>query len=1498
MGFLADLKKLVYNQTQKVGAPVGNIYGAAQVALAKLSSAEQSAWLALTVPSGSVISVDNFYALYSSLGTAAASVITSTTGAVVFQYAGSDTVTTLVRGSLALVQGRTFTLAVDTGNNKADFIVQVDGVVARRDTGSAEIGIHLDPGTHVIEILAVSNVVGIQIPNDLAVGANFEQVPTPLWASITTGYVDAPQGPATVGLSWQVDPTAGGWRVLRRQLTPLSVVIAANPADSSAIYSVLLTGDETSAIAVGQELFAAHELMGVVLSTRIDSGNTLVSLRLPPGRLTPSPYWPAQTAMSGTFLEIQRVGRTQAAGQMVWNDNNVQAGQLYDYALQAWGFLDSNTWSSLSETRSVRAGDTTPPAAIVFLATFPTVVDRRAYAQFHTPADSDYSGVHVYYRRKFTGTATSGTASSIVNSGATFSGIDATWQVRITAGTGIGQQRAVTSATTTSVFVAPNWETTPDNTSVYLIFMDTPIVTDFGVPSTIDALDFEPFSTDPAGPVQEYQFRAFDTAFNEQLDVDSTSWTFDPGAALAWTSPPIVGIRQVPPAHSGALTGQADFASPLNNTTNYAIVELTASDVEGRRSGITIFYQRRSEGSPQALLATAAPTTELGTPAQVDNPSGTRSRYIEIARTTISNWVRVYAVDADGNKSDAVTYTVDYNNAPQISSLEGRVDPAPVFSAVWNSGSNPFGTGLVGTTGVVWITGAVDNNTQAMKYWVEDPTGTDPTVGSPRTLDTTIDRAFSFVISLGDGERKNLIVEPWSGISGGVATGVAGVQVAQEFSRSPRAQSNFEDKDEGGNFSGKVVTALFDVRPAPSVQTAAGAATTRTVHSIASTGATLKDGGHSADGTSIGSPAWATSPPVWGLQAPKKFFVIAKNASSRGGTWASFGMGLGADVRLNDGDTSTNAWNTNSAIPGAFVGTNMGTETLFNECRIFAAAADYKGSYKIRGSHDGTTWLDLISGFVPSVAGWNVFALPARRVEDPTSKAFYKYWRAELTNTPGSGPWLNEIEFRLTDDQVADIISNTADTLTIDPSWDAVPHAALYWIVDSAVMQRLDESGNFVPSGGMTLNATTGFYEPSSGIVVFDRQPGTTPTIVEYFGAKNKCPDQGVIRLTVDADTIPSFADLTLTEISANDLRATLSGPDDDVKVWRSYRRKGAWPTLSGLAPTSAADMDRQYLHHTETVQSLSYDSFAGTGQQYLVVIPTNSMNQDGFPLAKTIAISGNLGSPQLSNLRVVHADSGGIAYNRVIWDHPNIIDADATFALKVFGYRKISGSGAVDVVETELTTGVTRRVPLDSETGSGILNTDDTSSSTISGRGSWVHNPGTDFNIRANSSTGVSYTWVYTVKLYTDGTFGTLVGTYTIEDQDYYIPPACHVLTCTATITEPGVQTGGFCQTHPTRVVDWTTDNTNDAAFSVSIERSTDSTPTTWTLVASHLTPSDGEWSERDWGYTGGGSTALRWWTYRAWAVRLSDGSISGSKHSSATLNDTIDFCESGGEI
>ena len=128
---------------------------------------------------------------------------------------------------------------------------------------------------------------------------------------------------------------------------------------------------------------------------------------------------------------------------------------------------------------------------------------------------------------------------------------------------------------------------------------------------------------------------------------------------------------------------------------------------------------------------------------------------------------------------------------------------------------------------------------------------------------------------------------------------------------------------------------------------------------------------------------------------------VAQRSPSQGGTWSASGVTLsGAASLINDGDLITNAFHTDTAVAGAYVQVDMGAATTFDMLRCYIDALS-NAVWKLRHSPDGAVWTDALTGIQFINAGWNVVSFTA---------ATKRYWRLELTNTPGGGPWTKEVE--------------------------------------------------------------------------------------------------------------------------------------------------------------------------------------------------------------------------------------------------------------------------------------------------------------------------------------------------------------------------------------------------------------------------------------------------------------------------------------------------------
>lgn len=104
---------------------------------------------------------------------------------------------------------------------------------------------------------------------------------------------------------------------------------------------------------------------------------------------------------------------------------------------------------------------------------------------------------------------------------------------------------------------------------------------------------------------------------------------------------------------------------------------------------------------------------------------------------------------------------------------------------------------------------------------------------------------------------------------------------------------------------------------------------------------------------------------------------------------------------LSAGD---NAWHTDSAVAGAWLQLDCGAGITkeYVECRIFAGGGS-AGIYDLEYSDNASVWTLATVAFKPTLVGLN-----SRKW---ASVGAHRYWRIKLTNTPGAGSWLNELQF-------------------------------------------------------------------------------------------------------------------------------------------------------------------------------------------------------------------------------------------------------------------------------------------------------------------------------------------------------------------------------------------------------------------------------------------------------------------------------------------------------
>lgn len=128
-----------------------------------------------------------------------------------------------------------------------------------------------------------------------------------------------------------------------------------------------------------------------------------------------------------------------------------------------------------------------------------------------------------------------------------------------------------------------------------------------------------------------------------------------------------------------------------------------------------------------------------------------------------------------------------------------------------------------------------------------------------------------------------------------------------------------------------------------------------------------------------------------------------KNATPTGGTWTASGLtfntGQSAATTIND-DFTTAKFHTDTAVPGAELKVVYGSAVIFDQLRLYmqgTSAANFTIEY-----WNGSSWISLKTNVIPKTPGWNVFTF---------GRTSATQFRIRLTNTPGAGPWCNQVEW-------------------------------------------------------------------------------------------------------------------------------------------------------------------------------------------------------------------------------------------------------------------------------------------------------------------------------------------------------------------------------------------------------------------------------------------------------------------------------------------------------
>jgi len=124
-----------------------------------------------------------------------------------------------------------------------------------------------------------------------------------------------------------------------------------------------------------------------------------------------------------------------------------------------------------------------------------------------------------------------------------------------------------------------------------------------------------------------------------------------------------------------------------------------------------------------------------------------------------------------------------------------------------------------------------------------------------------------------------------------------------------------------------------------------------------------------------------------------------------GGMIANSGMGGFSAAACVDDSVTVDCWNTDAASSGATVTVDHGSGVTpeYRRLRLYLDAAGCTANYTIERSDNGSTWSTAASGCIPDLIGWNEWYL--------NPNGGHRYWRLRLTNTPGAGADVREMQF-------------------------------------------------------------------------------------------------------------------------------------------------------------------------------------------------------------------------------------------------------------------------------------------------------------------------------------------------------------------------------------------------------------------------------------------------------------------------------------------------------
>lgn len=129
------------------------------------------------------------------------------------------------------------------------------------------------------------------------------------------------------------------------------------------------------------------------------------------------------------------------------------------------------------------------------------------------------------------------------------------------------------------------------------------------------------------------------------------------------------------------------------------------------------------------------------------------------------------------------------------------------------------------------------------------------------------------------------------------------------------------------------------------------------------------------------------------------------NITPPGGTWSQAGLTFaGGKTPANtiDSDVTSSKFHTDTAVSGAELRVDYGSSVTFDSFRFYVAVPGISAANWTIEYWNGSAWITLKIGVIAGQSGWNVYTF---------ARTSALIWRIRLTNTPGAGPWCNQVEW-------------------------------------------------------------------------------------------------------------------------------------------------------------------------------------------------------------------------------------------------------------------------------------------------------------------------------------------------------------------------------------------------------------------------------------------------------------------------------------------------------